>query len=379
VRGIIKNAVALGAIAVLTAACSSGGSSRSSSPSSSPRPSSSLKSPSGSASVSGTFKACLVTDTGGIGDRSVNASSWQGVQEAVAAEPGKITGTYRQSTSAGEYTPNIDTFLSEKCGIIITVGFLMGDNTEAAATANRKQKFAIVDYTYDPPVANIDALLFNTAQDAFLGGYLAAGMTKTGKVATYGGEKLATVTVYMDGFWDGVQYYNSQHHTHVAVLGWNERTQDGSFTGNFTSQAAGQALTQTFISEGADIIFPVADNVGLGTAKAVQDADATAGSDKVNMLWSGTDGCLSAPQYCRYFISSVTQGIQAAVKNAVLSAANGTFKGGDYVGDLANNGVALSPYHDFASKVSASLRAEILEVKAAIENGTIKPATLSPV
>ena len=79
----------------------------------------------------------------------------------------------------------------------------------------------------------------------------------------------------MDGFYDGVQYYNSKHGTHVQVLGWNEGSQNGSFTGNFTDQTAGQTLTQTFITEGADIIFPVAGNVGLGAAKAVQNADAS--------------------------------------------------------------------------------------------------------
>jgi basic membrane protein A len=320
----------------------------------------------------------MVTDTGGIDDRSFNASSWQGMQEAAKANP-NITVKYLQSTSSNDYTPNINTFIQQKCGIIVTVGFLMGDNTETAAKANPSQKFAIVDYTYSPAISNIDALVFNTVQDGFLGGYLAAGMTKTGKVATYGGEKLPTVTIYMDGFWDGVQYYNSQHHTNVAVLGWNEKTQDGSFTGNFTSQADGQTLTNTFISEGADIIFPVAGNVGLGTAKAVQNADAQAGSDKVNMMWVDTDGCISAPQYCKYFITSVTKGIQAAVKNAVLSAASNTFKGGNYIGDLANDGVVLSPFHDFASKVPAKLQSELATIKTQIENGTIKPATKSPV
>ena len=131
-------------------------------------------------------------------------------------------------------------------------------------------------------------------QDGFLGGYLAAGMTKTGKVATFGGIELPTVTIYMDGYWDGVQYYNTKHGTHVQVLGWNEQTQKGSFTGDFTNQTKGQTLTQTFISEGADIIFPVAGNVGLGAAKAVQSADQAAGSNKVNMEWVDVDGCVSA-------------------------------------------------------------------------------------
>jgi basic membrane protein A and related proteins len=371
VRQTVRAAAALSVLALLAAACGSTGSSSSSS--------SSSASSGSSASAAGKFKACMVTDTGGIDDRSFNASSWQGVQQAVASAPAKITGTYLQSTSGSDYTPNINTFIAQKCGIIVTVGFLMADNTQAAAQKNPSQKFAIVDNAYPKVIPNIDALLFDTSQDGFLGGYLAAGMSKTGKVATYGGQKLPTVTIYMDGFWDGVQYYNTKHHTHVAVLGWNEKTQNGSFTGNFTSQTDGQTLTQTFITEGADIIFPVAGNVGLGTAKAVQDADAAAGSDKVNMMWVDTDGCIKAAQYCKYFITSVEKGIQPAVKNAIVTAANGTFKGGNYIGTLANGGVGLAPYHDFAGKVPAALQSELATIKTQIENGTIKPATKSPV
>jgi basic membrane protein A len=326
----------------------------------------------------------MVTDTGGIDDRSFNASSWQGMQQAAAADS-NIKVTYLQSTSQSDYIPNINTFLSQKCGIIVTVGFLMGSATETAAKAHPNQDFAIVDCSYASECltgtkeSNIDQLVFNTVQDGFLGGYLAAGMTKTGKVATFGGEDFGTVTIYMDGFWDGVQYYNSKHGTHVQVLGWNEQTQKGSFTGDFTNQTKGQTLTQTFISEGADIIFPVAGNVGLGAAKAVQDADNAAGSQKVNMFWVDTDGCISAQQYCKYFITSVTKGIQSAVKTAVLSAANSTFKGGTYVGTLANGGAVLSPFHDFASEVPASLQAELVQIGKGIADGSIPTPTKSPV
>jgi basic membrane protein A and related proteins len=204
-------------------------------------------------------------------------------------------------------------------------------------------------------------------------------MTKTGKVATFGGEKLPTVTIYMDGFWDGVQYYNKLHHTKVKVLGWNEQTQSGEFTNSFTNLTMGQTITQQFITEGADIIFPVAGGVGLGAAKAVQDADNSAGSQKINMMWVDTDGCISAAQYCKYFITSVEKGIQPAVKAAVLSAAHGTFKGGAYIGTLANGGVGLAPFHDFASKIPPALLAQLGVVKAAIISGKIVPATKSPV
>jgi basic membrane protein A len=324
----------------------------------------------------------MVTDTGGINDKSFNQSAWQGMQEAAAANP-NITVKYLQSTTQSDYTTNINSFLGEKCGIIVTVGFLMGAATETAASKNPTQNFAIVDCSYASQCitgakdTNIDQLVFNTVQDGFLGGYLAAGMTKTGKVATFGGEDFGTVTIYMDGYWDGVQYYNQKHGTHVQVLGWNETTQKGSFTGDFTNQTKGQTVTQTFISEGADVIFPVAGNVGLGAAKAVQDADNAGG--KVNMMWVDTDGCVSAAQYCKYFITSVTKGIQSAVKNAVLSAQSGSFKGGTYIGTLANGGAVLSPYHDFASVVPASLQTELKTIEAGIENGSIQTPTKSPV
>jgi basic membrane protein A len=374
VKATLRTAAAVSAVALLAACGSSTSAPGSGSSSSSSAPSSS----SSSATTAGKFLGCMVTDTGGIDDRSFNASSWQGMQEAAKANS-NVQVTYLQSSSGSDYTPNINQFIQKKCGIIVTVGFLMGGNTQTAAKANPNQKFAIVDFSYSPAVKNIDALVFNTVQDGFLGGYLAAGMSKTGKVATFGGQKLPTVTIYMDGYWDGVQYYNKQHHTHVAVLGWNEKTQNGSFTGDFTNQTKGQTLTQTFISDGADVIFPVAGNVGLGAAKAVQNANAAAGSQKVNMLWVDTDGCISAAQYCKYFISSVTKGIQASVKAAVLAAANGTFKGGNYIGTLANDGVVLSPFHDFASKVPAALQSQLATIKQGIISGKIKTPTKSPV
>jgi basic membrane protein A len=324
----------------------------------------------------------MVTDTGGINDKSFNQSAWAGMQAAAAANP-SIQVKYLQSTTQNDYVPNINTFLGEKCGVIVTVGFLMAAATEAAAKANPTQDFAIVDCSYasgcltGAKESNIDQLTFNTVQDGFLGGYLAAGMSKTGKVATFGGEEFGTVTIYMDGYADGVAYYNKQHKANVQVLGWNEQTQKGEFTGDFTNQTKGQTVTQTFISEGADVIFPVAGNVGLGAAKAVQQADAAGGH--VNMEWVDVDGCVSAAQYCKYFITSVTKGISTAVQNVVTQAQGGSFAGGTYVGTLQNGGAVLAPFHDFSSTIPAALQAELKTIEAGIESGSIATPTKSPV
>ncbi len=364
---------ALVVAAAMLTACGSSSTSKSAS-TTAPAPSATTAAPSSATTAptgSANFQACMVTDTGGIDDRSFNASSYQGLLDAAKTDP-SITPSYVQSTTESDYTPNINSLIQKKCGLIVTVGFLMGDATQAAAKANPTQKFAIVDYNYSPALPNVLGLIFDTAQAGFLGGYLAAGMTKTGTVATFGGEKLPTVTIYMDGFYDGVEYYNSKHATSVKVLGWNEKTQNGTFTGDFTNQTNGKNVTDEFIQQGADIIFPVAGNVGLGAAAAVQQ-----NGGNVHMLWVDTDGCVSAPQYCSLFISSVTKGIQVAVSKAAVSAAQGTFTAGNYVGTLANDGVGLSPFHDFASKVPAALQSELAQVKEGIIDGSIPVASPS--
>ncbi len=334
------------------------------------KPSSSSSSGSGSsASKASNFLACEVTDTGGIDDRSFNASAWKGLQDAQKATGMKIQ--YLQSNSQSDYVPNIQAFEQKHCGIIVTVGFLMGGVTEKQAKANPKQKFAIVDYSYKKPLPNVLSLLYKTDQDAFLGGYLAAAMSKTGKVGTFGGMNIPTVTIYMDGFAAGVRYYNQQNHAHVQVLGWDPDKKQGSFTNDFTNQAKGKSVTQSLMSQGADIIFPVAGSVGLGAAAAVQEHDRSGSGNPVYMEWVDTDGCISAPQYCNLFITSVTKGIATSVKQAAVKAANGTFKGGNYFGTLANGGVSLSPFHHFADKIPSSVKSALNRIKQGIIDGKI--------
>lgn len=311
------------------------------------------------------FLACMVTDTGGIDDRSFNASAWQGMQNAKKDMGVKIK--YLSSTSQNDYAPNIDAFINQKCGIIVTVGFLMGDITLSKAQANPLQEFAIVDYAYASPPKNILGLVYDTNQDAFLGGYLAAGYSKSGAVGTFGGIKLPTVTIYMDGYAAGVYYYNKQHSAHVKVLGWNPATQTGSFAGDFTSQDKGQNIANAEMQQGADVIFPVAGNVGLGAAAAVQ-----ASNGKAVMEWVDTDGCVSASQYCALFLTSVQKGIAASVEAAVKQGAEGNLTGGNYEGTLANGGVGLAPYHQFDSKIPSALKTELDTIKQGIISGSIK-------
>jgi len=239
--------------------------------------------------------------------------------------------------------------------------------------------------TSEKTLPNIDNLAYETNQDAFLGGYLAAAMAKSNSIAPggalgeFGGQNIPTVTIYMDGWVAGVRYFDKLNHKSVKVYGWyptsKGRTVDnytgtGVFTNNFTDDGLGKTDTGTLIGDGASVIFSVAGGVGLGAVAAIQSADSTS-PGSVAMEWVDTDGCVSDQSGCKYFITSVEKGIVQSVKTAVLAAANKTFKGGFYVGTLANGGVALAPYHDFASKVPASVTSELATIKAGIESGKI--------
>jgi basic membrane protein A len=316
---------------------------------------------SSSSSSTSSFKACMVTDTGGIDDRSFNASAWQGMQ--AAQKDGKATVSYQQSKSESDYAPNITTLENANCKFIVTVGGLMAQATTDAATKKPSQHFAIVDSNGNG--TNVQGLQFNTAQAGFLAGYLAAGYSKTGKVATFGGEKIDPVTIYLDGFWEGVQYYDKAKNKNVQVLGWDEKSQQGSFTGSFTDQTKGQQITTNFINQGADVIFPAAGSSGLGAPAVAQS------TGKAVVIWVDSDGFVSAPQYASVFLSTAYKNVNNAVQKAVEDASGGTFSTKDYLGTLADGGVGLSPFHDFDSKVDPTLKSELDTVKQDIISGKI--------
>ena len=315
----------------------------------------------------GDFKACMVSDSGGFDDRSFNQTSYKGMTDA-AAELGIQTGQV-ESTSTSDFARNIQSMIDADCKVVVTVGFLLSDDTLAAAKANPEVDFAIVDNN-DPEaykgVENLKPLIFNTAQSSFMAGYLAAGTSQTKKVGTFGGIKIPTVTIFMDGFAQGVEYYNSQKNADVQVLGWDTGKQDGQFVGDFEDQKGGQRTAENLISQGADIVLPVAGPAGIG---ALQAAKASGG--KVNAIWVDTDGCVSAEAYCANIVSSVYKGMDVAVADAIKASQASSFSSEPYVGTLDNNGTGLAPFHDFETKVPAELKTELDQIKADIVSGTI--------
>ncbi len=317
----------------------------------------------GAAAPATDFTGCMVTDAGGVDDRSFNEAADRGLTQA-ETELG-ITKNVIESSVETDYVPNVEQLVGADCDLIVGVGFLLAGAVGDAAAANPEETFALIDSTLEEPADNVKPLLFNTAEAAFLGGYLAAGMSETGTVATFGGIAIPPVTIFMDGFVDGVAYHNEQNGTDVQVLGWDKAAQDGTFTGDFSNQAAGQTTTENFISQGADIILPVAGPVGLGAAAAAE-ASGTA-----KLIWVDSDGYESASQYAPLFISSVLKNIDAAVYATTEETIDDAFTSEPYVGTLENGGVGLAPFHDFEDTVPQELKDQLTEIQDGIIAGDI--------
>ena len=355
---------ALVSLMLVLAACSTPGSSESPSGSTS-------GSPGGSVAAAG-FKVCQVTDTGGVDDKGFNQNAYEGMKRA-ETELG-VTTALLESTADTDYAPNLATFTDDECDLIITVGFLLGAATQASAATNPDQLYTIVDFAYDPPPPNILGLVFDTKSASMLQGYLAAGMSTTGKVGTFGGIQIGPVVDFMNGFAAGINYYNEQKGKDVQLLGWDPATQTGSFTGDFEDQDKGRQTADGLMQEGADIIFAVAGPVGIGAMAAVKDNGA--GLDPAPMfIGVDVDQYVSVPGNETIMLSSVLKRMDNAVFDAIKTAMglNGATAWPEtlYVGTLANDGVGMADFHDLASAVSDELKGEVDALKAALIDGTV--------
>ena len=305
------------------------------------------------------FKACMVTDVGGIEDASFNASAWKGMNSAAEEEPG-IEVSYKKSEESTDYEPNMKNSVKDGCDLTIGVGGLMAESTTAVAENNPDKRFAIIDAQID--LDNVVSMEFNAAAPSFLAGYLAADMSKSGKVGTFGGDKIAPVMVFMDGFSKGVEHYNEENDDDVKVLGWSGNEDTASMTEDFQSTKAGTEQAKTLISEGADILFPVAGQAGLGAPMETED------DDNQYSIWVDIDGCESAAKYCDEFLTTAEKNIPAQVKKVVLDAFNDGPKNGNTTGTLENDGVGLSGFH---KDVPEELQEELKKIEQGLISGEI--------
>lgn len=318
------------------------------------------------------YLPCMVSDAGGFDDKSFNQLGFEGLTEAAQALG--VEEKHAESASDTDYAPNIDSLVAAGCDLIVTVGFNLSAATVTAAKANPDINFAIIDDAADNDfdgkvdAPNIKPILFDTSQAAFLAGYASASYSKTGVVGTFGGMAFPTVTIFMDGFAQGVAYYNEQKSKDVKVVGYDSKNPKAALmTGGFEANDKAKSVAQNLIDQDADVIFPVGGPIFQSAGAAITDS----GKD-IALLGADADVFDTFPTYDSLYFTSVLKGMKAAVNDVVTSSATGGFDATQYVGDLKNDGVGIAPFHNFESKVDPALQGELDTIKASIISGDLK-------
>ncbi len=320
------------------------------------------------------FLPCVVSDAGGFDDKSFNQLSYEGVEQAADELGAEFKAV--ESNSENDYGPNLESLVAEGCDTIVTVGFALAAATKESAAANPDIEYVLIDdaadggddgQTFDgqPDVANIKPILYDTAQAAFLAGYAAADYTTTGVVGTYGGMPFPTVTIFMDGFKQGAEYYAEENGKDVKVVGWDG--ENGSFTGGFEANETATNTARQLLDQDVDVILPVGGPIYQGALTAIADS----GKD-VAMLGVDADFFETDPNTQDVVLTSILKNMKVSTYEAVLAAGNDEFDFTPYVGTLENDGVGIAPFHNFEDKVNPDLQAELDALKASIIDGSVK-------
>ncbi|MDR3685717.1 MAG: BMP family ABC transporter substrate-binding protein [Coriobacteriia bacterium] len=315
-----------------------------------------------------TLKTAMVTDIGGLGDKSFNDLSYAGLQEAKAKLGVDIK--VLESKAPTDYESNITNLANAGYSPIFAVGFLMTDTVSKLSTAYPDVTFGGIDESFSPPIKNVVGINFKEQEGAYLAGYLAAKLTTMPNVDSrindkpilgfVGGMDIPPVQRYQAGFIAGAKAANPA----VVVK--------SVYAGSFTDQQKGIEDGKALIDQGADIVFAAAGQTGLGTAKACQD-------NKAIFIGVDADQFLTIPGIGDTILTSAVKKVDVAVFDTVRKASEGTLQGGaDVLYGLKEDGVGLAPYHDWDAKIPADVKAAVEKAKTDIAAGTITVPTTAP-
>lgn len=316
------------------------------------------------------FQPCIVSDQGGFDDKSFNQLSFEGAKQAADELGAELIDV--QSQSESDFKPNMESLVGQNCDAIVSVGFALSATTIESAQANPETHYIIVDDAADADfdgetdAENIKPLLYDTAQAAFLAGYLSAGFSEAGKVGTFGGQPFPTVTIFMDGFKQGVEYYNETKDADVEVVGYSGG-EDGAFTGGFEANQTAKTTAQNIIDQGVDVLLPVGGPIYQSAIAAIKDS----GRD-IALIGVDSDFYEKDPSTQPYVLTSILKKMDVSTHDAVLAAGEGNFDPTPYVGTLENDGVGLAPLHEFEDKVDPELMTEVEKLEEQIISGEVE-------
>ena len=199
----------------------------------------------------------IVLGEGSINDQSFNQSTWEGLKKA--EKDFGISVKYFESKQESDYIQNIETLVDEETDLIIGVGYQLKDSIEESAKDYPKQKFALMDETYDNIPENVVPVVFKEEEAAYLTGIISAKMTKTNTVGFIGGLPAPSVVKYQNGYKYGVQSTNKE----IKVL--------EQYANSFSDQAKGKSIAKQMYSSNADVILSAAGDVGTGAIEAAKE------------------------------------------------------------------------------------------------------------
>ena len=295
------------------------------------------------------IKVGLVTDIGGLNDRSFNQLANEGLERS-KSELGVETRVLISAKNS-DYVPNLSTLAQQKYDLVIGVGFLMAEAVETVAGKFPQTKFAVIDVSaagMKSKPTNVEGLLFKEAEAGYLAGYVAALYTKdAGKdtISSVGGEKIPPVDAYIAGYQAGAK----EAFPEIKTL--NGYSQD------FVDQAKCKELGLNQIAEGSAVVFQVAGQCGLGALDAAKEKSAQGIGVDADQGYLG-----------EHILTSAQKKVDVAVETAIKSVQDDSYKGGtDVIFDLKNDGVGLGALGPAGTKYEA----QATEIADKIKSGEI--------
>lgn len=301
-------------------------------------------------------KVCLLTEADGIAG-AYYAPIWRAIKAAEATYG--IESAYLEGTNQSNVSEHIQELLADDCRLIVSLQ-AFAEVMQNAAADHPETGFLALDSTLETDSPNLVGMQFKTWEAAFLAGYLAAGMSQTGRVGTFGGMDIPDVALSMDGFARGVEHYNQVHSTEVVVLGRNPTLQTGLFIDTFEDAALARQASEGLLDQGADVLFPITGLLTTASAEAAQ------GRDGAYVIGADIDWAEAHPEYADVILSSAEKGFEELVTEAIRRLVEGEFPGELLTGNLENGGVLLSPFHALDSDVPTELAAELEALQQAL-------------
>lgn len=310
------------------------------------------------------LKTAMVTDVGGLGDKSFNDAAYEGLKRA--QEELGVEIEVVESAEITDYETNIDALANAGYSPIFAVGFLMTDAVIKMAPEYPDTLFGGVDEFFETPITNVVGLNFKEEEGSYLAGVVAGMATMDtfderlndkNIIGFVGGMDMPLIRKFEAGYAAGAKSVNPD----VKVI--------ALYTGSFDDQAKGKELGLSLIEQGADVVYAAAGLSGLGTIQACQEKGA---------LFIGVDAdqYLTVPSSGDVMLTSMMKRVDNAVYLTIESVINDTFAGGtNQVFGLKEGGVGLAPFHDFESKVPQAIKDAVEKASDDIIGGTIIPPT----